>query len=242
MKLIEKMLKDPLEFNSKDFNRLINSYKSSNDKYDVDNALKDLRECVRRIYNLNEEDLKGISNANTGTIGSLNNKITKQRQDEYFQRIENQKPNKKYIRIYAEGDSWFLFPIFVKDIIDWLEENDNYLIYSDAYAGDWITNILYEGQYIKALTTYTPDVFLISGGGNDLVGNERMAVMVSRHKDPNQAKYKVDSEKLSHIVDQKQRDLILLAQQHITREFYSFIWVMKAQYTMMFKGLYENTD
>lgn len=236
--LLNQMLEAPLTFTSTDFEKLIASYKSLDGIYNVKDALMDFRECVRRIYDLNEDRLRDTSNANTGLLGKLNRRSTDKRQKAYFKRVENQKPDKKYIRIYAEGDSWFLFPTFVKDIIDWLEENDNYLIYSDAYGGDWITNILYEGQYIEALTSHLPDVFLVSGGGNDLVGNSRMTVMVSNS--PNQPS-KHTSETLSHIKDEQERNLILSAQPYITKDFYAFIWTMKAQYTLLFKGLYENT-
>lgn len=237
--LIEKMLKNPLEFNSTDFDYLMDSYKSENNIFNIQEAFSDFRECVRHIYDLNEEELRKTSNANTGTLGKLNRQSTDIRQKKYFKRVEKQKPNKRYVRIYAEGDSWFLFPTFVKDIIDWLEQNDDYLIYSDAYAGDWITNIVYEGQYVEALSIHSPDVFLISGGGNDLVGNERMAVMVSKS---GQEDKKHSEQTLSHIDNKEQRDLILTAQSYITKEFYSFIWTMKAQYTMLFNGLYNNTD
>lgn len=236
--LIDEMLKNPLGFNSTDFDNLMNSYKSEDDKFNVQEAFSDFRECVRHIYDLNEERLKETSNANSGTLGKLNRQSTSKRQKKYFKRVENQKPSNKYVRIYAEGDSWFLFPTFVRDIIDWLEKNENYLIYSDAYGGDWITNIIYEGQYVEALTIHSPDVFLISGGGNDLVGNERMSVMVSKYG--NEVK-KQNEQTLSHIIDKEQRDLILAAQPFITKEFYAFIWTMKAQYTMLFNSLYINT-
>jgi hypothetical protein len=236
--LLGKMLKDPLAFSSVDFDALIDSYINDHGKYNVEEALGDFRDCVRKIYDLNEERLRETSNANTGILGKLNKRSTEARQKEYFKKVENQKPGKAYIRIYAEGDSWFLFPSFVKDIIDWLEENDNYLIYSDAFGGDWITNIIYEGQYIEALAVHSPHVFLLSGGGNDLVGNERMAVMVSKSKQQE----KHTAQTLGHIEDPEQRELILAAQPFITKEFYAFIWTMKAQYTMLFKGLYHNTD
>lgn len=236
--LLKKMLKNPLGFSSADFNALIDSYKSETNTYNVEEALNDFRECVRRIYDLNEDRLRETSNANIGMLGKLNRRSTKARQKNYFKRVENQKPGTKYIRIYAEGDSWFLFPTFVKDIIDWLKKNENYLIYSDAYGGDWITNILYEGQYIEALTIHAPHVFLISGGGNDLVGNERMAVMVSNT--PQDIKH--TEQTLAHITDIEHRRLMLSAQRYITKEFYAFIWTMKAQYTMLFNGLYNNTD
>lgn len=237
--LFDKMLSKPLEFDSNDFETLILSYLSPlTNKYNVQEALKDLRECVRQIYDLNEESLRQTSNANTGTIGKLNRRSTRLRQKNYFKRIVNQKPDMQYIRIYAEGDSWFLFPTFVKDIIDWLEKNENYPIYSDAYGGDWITNILYEGQYIEALSIHAPDVFLISGGGNDLVGNNRMAVMVS--SSGNQ-KPKHNEQTLTHLKEEE-RKLILMSQKYITKDFYAFIWTMKAQYTLLFKGIYNNTS
>lgn len=237
--LFDKMLSKPLEFDSNDFDALILSYLSPlTNKYNVQEALKDLRECVRQIYDLNEESLRQTSNANTGTIGKLNRRSTRLRQKNYFKRIVNQKPDMQYIRIYAEGDSWFLFPTFVKDIIDWLEKNENYLIYSDAYGGDWITNILYEGQYIEALSIHAPDVFLISGGGNDLVGNNRMAVMVSSS---GKQKPKHNEQTLTHLKEEE-RKLILMSQKYITKDFYSFIWTMKAQYTLLFKGIYNNTS
>lgn len=237
--LIAKMLETPLAFNNTDFDNLIASYKTNN-SYNVQEAFQDFRECMRQIYNVNEERLRATSNANKGAMGKLNKRSTKMRQREYFKRVENQQSGKKYTRIYVEGDSWFLFPIFVKDVIDWLEEKDDYLIYSDAYGGDWITNILYEGQYIEGLTVHAPDVFLISGGGNDLVGNERMSVMVSKNGDTQPQKH--TPETLSLIEDAEQRVLILSAQPYITKNFYAFIWTVKAQYMMLFKGLYENTD
>ncbi len=237
--LINNMLDKPLEFTSNDFVKLISSYKSSSGIYDVQKAFVDFRECVKRIYDLNEEKLKETSNANKGLLGKLNRRSTKMRQKNYFKRVENQKINKKYIRVYAEGDSWFLFPSFVKDIIDWLNNNDNYLIYSEAYGGDWITNIIYEGQYVETLTTHLPDVFLVSGGGNDLVGNSRMAIMVD--KNPNQQSKHTDMT-LSHLINKEEKKLILSAQPYITKDLYAFIWTMKAQYTLLFKGLYENTN
>lgn len=232
--LLNKMLSNPLRFNTSDFDTLINSYKAPNSsKYNLKEAFEDLRECVRIVYHLNEARLRESSNANLGRLGWLNRRSAKMRQKEYYKRVENQDPHKQYIRIYAEGDSWFLFPTFVKDIIDWLNVNKNYLIFSDAYAGDWITNIIYEGQYIEALSIHSPNVFLISGGGNDLVGNNRMAVMLSNSANQQE---KHTEQSLAHLKKEEQ-ELILLAQPYITKDFYAFIWAMKAQYTLLFKGI-----
>ncbi len=237
--LFSKMLQNPLDFTDADFEALIQTYRLPNNKYNVQAAFADLRTCIKQVYNLNETRLQETSDAQKGLIGVLNNLSTYCRRRKYFRRVERQKPYTKYVRIYAEGDSWFLFPVFVKDIIDFLSENKNYFIYSDAFAGDWITNMIYEGQYIEALTTHLPDVFLISGGGNDLVGNERLAIMVSNK--PNQ-KTKHTIETLAHIADERQHQLIIIAQPYITKDFYAFLWIMKAKYTILFKGLYENTN
>lgn len=239
--LLKDMLRNPLDFSDKKFNSLVESYKLTDDNYNAAQAFKDLRECIRKIYDLNEEQLFDTSNANKGVLGFLNRRCSKKRKKRYYKKVENQKANKKYIRIYAEGDSWFQFPVYVKDIVDWLNDNNDYLIYTNAYGGDWITNIIYEGQYVEALTVHSPDVFLVSGGGNDLVGSNRLAVMVS--KDPkNKAKYTEETLPKSDVLKDDQRKMVLDAQKYITKEFYAFIWVMKMQYTILFKQLYSSNS
>lgn len=237
--LTEKMLGNPLQFTQHDFNSLLECYLLPTGSYDSENAFDDVRECVRRIYDINEEKLLETSNANTGIMGKLNRRSTRMRQNTYYKRVQNQKPGKEYVRIYAEGDSWFLFPVFVTEIVDWLEKRKDYLIYSDAYGGDWITNIIYEGQYIEALSVHQPDVFLLSGGGNDLVGNNRMALMVSAKGD-RQPKYSSDNPLDTTNLSAEEIELITMAQPYITKDFYAFILAMKLQYTVLFKNLYSN--
>lgn len=130
--LKELLLKDPLEFEKNDGVKKI-----------MENGLdySHLRELIQRIYDINENQLIETSNANTGVIGFLNKISTIRRKMKFNNKVKNQKPGKKYYKIYAEGDSWFQFPIFLVDIIDWLNKNKDFLIYSDAYGGDWITNM-----------------------------------------------------------------------------------------------------
>jgi hypothetical protein len=134
--------------------------------------------------------------------------------------------------ILAEGDSWFQFPVFVSDIIDWLQKRDDYMIFSIAYGGDWLTNIIYEGKYIEEISIHAPDVFLISGGGNDMVGSSRLAIMVDRSNGIGHLKQKSDFAAASYKVD----DDFVVGRRYITKEFYSFLWIMKAQYWKMFDG------
>ena len=84
--------------------------------------------------------------------------------------------------IVAEGDSWFEH-LFIKDIIDHLIKIINQRIYTLAYGGDWIGNYLEEQKYIDALKKHKPNVFLLSGGGNDLVGNPRVSSLVKNRNE-----------------------------------------------------------
>lgn len=227
VKLIEELLHRPLFFTQAMLDELI----------DKGLDFIDVRECLRRIYDISEGQLEATSNANTGMAGWLNRKSNNNRKKKFNKRIIKQKPGISYKFIYAEGDSWFQFPYFIKDIIDWLNKKKEYLLYSEAAGGDWLTNIIYEGQYIPTLSVYKPRFFLISGGGNDLAGNNRLAMMVQRNY--NQPKYSNSSELSDPFLSQEQKDLIILAQPHITKEFYAFIWIMKAQYALLFSRLYS---
>jgi hypothetical protein len=197
----------------------------------------DIRECIRRIYDLSEQELTRTSNANTGIPGKLNRFSTGRRKKRFNNKIKKLKDGARYIIIYAEGDSWFQFPIFINDIIDWLSKKEDYIVYSDAYGGDWITNIIYESQYVSALSVLKPSFFLISGGGNDLVGNNRLATMVQ--KNSGTKKYEKTGEINDLLLSESQKELIIAAQDHITKEFYAFLWAIKAQYLLLFRNLYS---
>ncbi len=84
------------------------------------------------------------------------------------------------VRVVAEGDSWFQYPFILKDTIDQLIDLDNfqYAIYGLSEAGDLLSNIIREDEISEALKEQNPDVFLISAGGNDMVGDDRLATMV----------------------------------------------------------------
>jgi hypothetical protein len=225
--LIDAILHYPLSFNQDMLNELISRKLS----------FQDIRECVRRIYDLSEGQLVETSNANTGMAGKLNSRSNKKREKIFYKRVLKQKPGTGYKFIYAEGDSWFQFPVFIKDILDWLKERKDYILYSEASGGDWITNIIFEGQYIPALSVYRPQFFLISGGGNDLVGNNRLAMMVQRNY--NVPKYAGTGDIRDPSLNEEQKERIIRAQPHITKEFYAFIWMMKAQYLLLFSKLYS---
>ncbi len=75
------------------------------------------------------------------------------------------------IKVVSEGDSWFQYPHpKVLDIIDHL--SNHCAIRSVGAAGDEVINYYKEQEYLKAVRREQPDFFLISGGGNDILGPE----------------------------------------------------------------------
>lgn len=85
-------------------------------------------------------------------------------------RLYNRLKNTDRLRIVAEGDSWFQYPIKLKDILDQLYKL--YAIRSFAEAGDTLENYMKEKEYLKAIKEEQAQIFLVSGGGNDILGKQ----------------------------------------------------------------------
>lgn len=83
--------------------------------------------------------------------------------------------------VVAEGDSWFLHQL-ITDTLDHLHE-DHFNVRSMAAAGDTVANMLAGTQYIDVIRETNADVFLFSGGGNDLLGDGRIARVLLPHDD-----------------------------------------------------------
>jgi len=71
------------------------------------------------------------------------------------------------VRIVSEGDSWFQHPL-LSDIIDHLE--GDYAVRSLGRAGDELADMKKQNQFLRAIKQETPRFFLLSGGGNDTIG------------------------------------------------------------------------
>jgi lysophospholipase L1-like esterase len=107
--------------------------------------------------------------------------VTANVDDEWFNEVAREYRQKKYqekinkgfsgVKIVSEGDSWFQFPFLLKDVIDWISESDDYAAWSLDAAGDTLKNMTSDlniDKIVNAIIDTTPDVFLISGGGNDM--------------------------------------------------------------------------
>ncbi len=71
----------------------------------------------------------------------------------------------------SEGDSWFQYPVpTIKDVIDHLKKD--YLVYCRAVAGMEFEKVFADPtDLMAAIGAYMPDGVLLSGGGNDLLGD-----------------------------------------------------------------------
>ena len=96
----------------------------------------------------------------------------RRRRNNHYREVIRRFPDR--LRIVSEGDSWFQHPL-VLDVIDHLSRV--YAIYCVAAAGDTLRNYLsnqkQNGEYfLDALDEQQPTFFLISGGGNDILGSQ----------------------------------------------------------------------
>lgn len=103
----------------------------------------------------------------------FNNWARQQRQKRFHQKILNgyQGPI-----IVSEGDSWFQYPIKLDDVIDCLSEK--YAVFSLGAAADTLQGMLRQNEFISAIHDVNADIFLLSGGGNDLFGKSRLSSYV----------------------------------------------------------------
>jgi lysophospholipase L1-like esterase len=108
------------------------------------------------------------------------------RQKQYQEKIDG---HFSVIKIVSEGDSWFQFPFLLKDVIDWL--SDDYAVWSLDAAGDTLENMtsdLNMNKIIEAIRSKNPDIFLISGGGNDMFADGIFSTLLNSFtgsSDPN---------------------------------------------------------
>lgn len=112
------------------------------------------------------EDTEAFGLVSDAGIGIANYLARRSRRKRYEKNLTDH-PERK--RIVSEGDSWFQHPL-VKDTIDHLFNHYNVL--SLGAAGDLLTSMFQRAEYRNAIGHENPDFFLISGGGNDMMGGQ----------------------------------------------------------------------
>ncbi len=158
-------------------------------------------------------------------LNSFNSICRWRRNRKYKKRIKNWNG----VRIVSEGDSWFQYPFILKDTIDQLIDLDNfqYAIYGLSGAGDLLSDIISEDEITQAIEDNDPDVFLISAGGNDMVGDDRIATMVHAY-DKNRKAEDYPNEKFPEFLSELERlyrklfDRVLSNKPHIKIIFHGY--------------------
>ena len=153
---------------------------------------------ARESITIDGRKIKNSSHARRGILGLLNKKRQKERHAQFMDNVANGNDINK-IRIVTEGDSWFNYPTKLKEIIDHIFED--YSLFSLGYGGDWLANIYKEEEYLEAIRLYKPDVFIISGGGNDLVGSRRIKNVLYKFKNGKTATELINHKKFDSIVE-----------------------------------------
>lgn len=106
-------------------------------------------------------------------LGFLNGASRRKRERRYRERLAS---GYQGLRIVSEGDSWFQYPLLLRDVIDHL--SDRYAILSLGAAGALLADMIAADEIPEALKRERADVLLLSGGGNDMVGDDRIAQML----------------------------------------------------------------
>lgn len=84
------------------------------------------------------------------------------------------------LRVLDEGDSWYQYPFLLNDVVDQLF--DRWAIYSVSGAGDLLSDMAKQDELTAAIVAEQPDVLILSGGGNDLLGDGRLSRFLLPHE------------------------------------------------------------
>lgn len=211
-------------------------------------------DVFRRIFDLNA--IPDESGADSGLIGTLNRSERKARLATYLKAVRDRTCENRAILV-AEGDSWFQFPgrwFFsalglkfhldaVKDILDHLIAGKRYCLYSLAAGGDWLIKMLRADDYVEPLSHIEPDAFLLSGGGNDLLGDNRVANMTlhKRRVEPLSKEFRELVEERAQGAKRRgtvfDRSIYEFGLAYLAKEFFSFQNLILVQYFVFFASL-----
>ena len=129
-------------------------------------ALTLSKEAIQDLELENQEELRGLDNDGLRSLAMrLANRLAKAERRIAYQ-IKTGFGFDGTI-IFSEGDSWFQYPLLLTDIIDHLSDDQDKAILSFGEAGDLLSNIAERQEYIDDLDQSKPDIFLLSGAGND---------------------------------------------------------------------------
>jgi lysophospholipase L1-like esterase len=101
-------------------------------------------------------------------LSSLNGAARRDRLLRYREKIKSWSGT----RVVAEGDSWFQYPFLLQDIVDQLDRD--HAVFCLSAAGDLLADIIRQDELVAAIRAERPHAIIISAGGNDLLGGQRL--------------------------------------------------------------------
>lgn len=108
--------------------------------------------------------------------------------------------------IVSEGDSWFQYPFVLDDVVDQLSEDNDKAILSLGGAGDLVAAMADRGEYVEAINRTGAHVFLLSGGGNDILGDGRFLEVLKPFADVHTPRDLIDEAALERIMSAVRND------------------------------------
>ena len=167
---LTRMLADP-DVQDDELKQYLTTERLDADNQSVSEPAKGLGPVLMPNHLVDVQDSGGQgTQANIG-MGFLND-MYRERRRKRFERDLVENPAKPIL--LAEGDSWFEYPVWLKDTIDYLSKH--YTIFCLSAAGDELQGMIADAEYRRYLKELVIDRgldvegILLSGGGNDIVG------------------------------------------------------------------------
>ncbi len=176
--LLDSLWKNPTSF----FNKTDTNWRMlCTDLKHID--LGKLNDIKDSIFFSNNSRISNKSTAYTGFVGFLNKSSQNNKSRIFSEKMDNgfisKKTHPENKIVLVEGDSWFEYPLFLHDVTDNLVDQSNLAVYSLAAGGDWVANMIAGSEYQKEYLKLKPDIFILSGGGNDIVGDNGITHFVT---------------------------------------------------------------
>jgi pimeloyl-ACP methyl ester carboxylesterase len=220
--LIEKLKKQPRKITFDDIELLCVAVENK------ELPFKRIREIALEILDLSNDGIFS-STAGEGATGFLNSQSRSNRKSIFINKLKNGfRESAKNTVVLAEGDSWFEHPVIL-DTLDHLMGKVDIALCSQAFGADWLDNMIYQGEYIDSLSLYKPDVFLVSGGGNDMLGDQKIALYIKSEVAKN--------ENFVAELKKKVQDGKATYDELISDNFYAFVRLLQWQYYLMFRSI-----
>ena len=168
---------------SRTLQQLANEIGAAAESQDLD-KLNELAQCFREApdtsslplsvsleFDPEQVDVGAVTNESDVAVGFANSLSRARRRVKY--EIDKLQGVRRPV-IVSEGDSWFQYPITLNDVIDQLIDEHEYQVYSLGKAGDLLALMVQEQEYVDAIESEQADLFLLSAGGNDMLGGGRL--------------------------------------------------------------------